>query len=165
MSDLETRRPDDAGQPAPAPAASTPDGAPPAGLPIEGRPIAVSTRGLTKVYDGKLALDRLDLDIARGEIFGYIGPNGAGKTTTIRLVCGLLVPDDGSVEVTGIPVTAGATRAKARIGYVPQDVSLYPDLSARENLTFFGRLYRLSGATLRARRREKFLEMGRSGVI
>jgi ABC-2 type transport system ATP-binding protein len=89
--------------------------------------------------------------VAPGETYGLLGPNGAGKTTTIRLVCGLLSADGGEVSVSGKRVSASTTTAKAQIGYVPQDVSLYPDLTARENLAFFGRLYRLSGATLRAR--------------
>ena len=106
---------------------------------------------LTRRFGDRVAVDDVSFHIAPGEAYGLLGPNGAGKTTTIRLVCGLLTPDGGSVEVTGIPVSTGATRVKARIGYVPQDVSLYPDLTARENLAFFGRLYRLAGATLRAR--------------
>src|SRR5690242_2386517 len=106
---------------------------------------------LRKSFGDRIAVADVGFEIAPGEAYGLLGPNGAGKTTTIRLVCGLLTPDGGSVEVTGIPVSTGATRVKARIGYVPQEVSLYPDLSARENLAFFGRLYRLSGAALRAR--------------
>ncbi|WP_082590854.1 ABC transporter ATP-binding protein [Phycicoccus sp. Soil748] len=106
---------------------------------------------LTRRFGDRVAVDDVSFHIAPGEAYGLLGPNGAGKTTTIRLVCGLLSPDDGSIEVAGIDVTAGATRAKARIGYVPQEVSLYPDLTARENLAFFGRLYRLSGSALRAR--------------
>ena len=93
----------------------------------------------------------MSFHVAPGETYGLLGPNGAGKTTTIRVVCGLLAPDAGTVTVAGLPVTATATAAKARIGYVPQDVSLYPDLTARENLRFFGRLYRLRGPTLRQR--------------
>jgi ABC-2 type transport system ATP-binding protein len=112
---------------------------------------ALLARHLTRRFGDRVAVDDVSFHIAPGEAYGLLGPNGAGKTTTIRLVCGLLTPDDGSVEVTGIPVTAGATRAKARIGYVPQEVSLYPDLTARENLAFFGRLYRLSGPALRTR--------------
>ena len=108
-------------------------------------------RHLVRRFGDRVAVDDVSFHVAPGEAYGLLGPNGAGKTTTIRLVCGLLTPDGGSVEVAGVPVTASATRAKARIGYVPQDVSLYPDLTARENLAFFGRLYRLSGAVLRAR--------------
>ena len=93
----------------------------------------------------------MSFHVAPGETYGLLGPNGAGKTTTIRVVCGLLAPDAGTVTVAGLPVTATTTEAKARIGYVPQEVSLYPDLTARENLRFFGRLYRLRGPTLRQR--------------
>jgi ABC-2 type transport system ATP-binding protein len=121
----------------------------PAGTPAHEQVLVA--RNLTRRFGDRVAVDDVSFHIAPGEAYGLLGPNGAGKTTTIRLVCGLLTPDQGSVEVAGIPVSAGATRAKARIGYVPQDVSLYPDLTARENLTFFGRLYRLSGPTLRGR--------------
>ena len=108
-------------------------------------------RHLVRRFGDRVAVDDVSFHVAPGEAYGLLGPNGAGKTTTIRLVCGLLTPDGGSVAVAGVPMTASATRARARIGYVPQDVSLYPDLTARENLAFFGRLYRLSGAALRAR--------------
>ena len=114
-------------------------------------PEVLVARHLSRRFGERLAVDDVSFHISPGEAYGLLGPNGAGKTTTIRLVCGLLTPDAGSVEVAGIPVTAGATRARARIGYVPQEVSLYPDLTARENLAFFGRLYRLGGSTLRAR--------------
>ena len=87
----------------------------------------------------------------RGETYGLLGPNGAGKTTTISMVCGILRRDEGEVAVAGRPMDPGATALKAEIGYVPQDLAIYPDLSARENLTFFGRLYGLGGAELRAR--------------
>jgi ABC-2 type transport system ATP-binding protein len=86
-----------------------------------------------------------------GETYGLLGPNGAGKTTTIRMVCGLLRPDAGTVVIAGNPLEAGSSESRRLIGYVPQDVALYPDLSARENLRFFGRLYRLAGRELAAR--------------
>ncbi|MDF2092141.1 ABC transporter ATP-binding protein [Knoellia sp. 3-2P3] len=107
--------------------------------------------GLTRRFGERLAVEDVSFHVAPGETYGLLGPNGAGKTTTIRVVCGLLAPDAGEVTVAGLPVTATATEAKARIGYVPQEVSLYPDLTARENLQFFGRLYRLGGAELKAR--------------
>jgi ABC-2 type transport system ATP-binding protein len=106
---------------------------------------------LSRSFGTRLAVDDVSFHVAPGETYGLLGPNGAGKTTTIRLVCGLLSADGGEVSVSGKRVSASTTTAKAQIGYVPQDVSLYPDLTARENLAFFGRLYRLSGATLRAR--------------
>ncbi len=106
---------------------------------------------LSRSFGTRLAVDDVSFQVAPGETYGLLGPNGAGKTTTIRLVCGLLSADGGNISVAGMPVSTSATKAKARIGYVPQDVSLYPDLSARENLAFFGRLYRLRGAALRQR--------------
>jgi len=99
------------------------------------------------------------LRIGPGETYGLLGPNGAGKTTTIRMVCGLLTPDSGSVTVAGQQVHgARGLRGRELIGYVPQDVALYPDLTARENLRFFGRMYRMRGAAL-ARRVDEVLEL------
>jgi ABC-2 type transport system ATP-binding protein len=106
---------------------------------------------LTRRFGERVAVDDVTFHVSAGETYGLLGPNGAGKTTTIRLVCGLLAADGGEVTVAGMPVSTSAPKAKAHIGYVPQDVSLYPDLTARENLTFFGRLYRLKGAPLRQR--------------
>jgi ABC-2 type transport system ATP-binding protein len=109
----------------------------------------LSCRGLRKQFGTRLAVDGVSFDVAAGECYGLLGPNGAGKTTTISMVCGLLEPDAGEVTVAGAP--GGSMTARAALGYVPQDLALYPDLSARENLEFFGRLYRLSGATLSQR--------------
>jgi ABC-2 type transport system ATP-binding protein len=93
----------------------------------------------------------VSFQIHSGETYGLLGPNGAGKTTTISMVCGLLARDAGEVTVDGIPVDVGAVAAKRGIGYVPQELALYPDLSGRENLQFFGRLYGLGGAALKGR--------------
>ncbi|QUC59945.1 ABC transporter ATP-binding protein [Streptomyces sp. A2-16] len=98
---------------------------------------------LVRHFGDRTAVDDVSLGIAPGETYGLLGPNGAGKTTTIRMVCGLLRPDAGQVHVAGRPVSTAAGPAKQLIGFVPQDVALYPDLSVRENLRFFGRLYRL----------------------
>ncbi|MEO8555138.1 MAG: ABC transporter ATP-binding protein [Actinomycetota bacterium] len=106
---------------------------------------------LTRRFGDRVAVDDVTFHVAHGETYGLLGPNGAGKTTTIRLVCGLLSAHGGEVTVAGMPVSTTAPKSKAQIGYVPQDVSLYPDLTARENLTFFGRLYRMSGTGLRHR--------------
>ena len=103
-------------------------------------------RDLRKRYGERTAVDGVSFHIARGETYGLLGPNGAGKTTTISMVCGLLERDGGEVTVAGMPVDVDATEAKAAIGYVPQDLAIYPDLSARENLHFFGRLQRLMGS-------------------
>jgi ABC-2 type transport system ATP-binding protein len=113
-------------------------------------PVLVCT-GLRKTYGERVAVDGVGFTIDRGETYGLLGPNGAGKTTTISMVCGLLDRDAGDVTVAGRPMTPEATDAKAAIGLVPQEVALYDDLSAEENLRFFGRLQGLDGAVLRER--------------
>ncbi len=97
-------------------------------------------RDIRKSYGTTVAVDGLSLDVAAGEVFGLLGPNGAGKSTAIAISTGLLAPDSGSVDVLGL----GSPReAKVRIhlGLAPQEITLYDELTARENLTFFGRLY------------------------
>ncbi|NBC96386.1 MAG: ATP-binding cassette domain-containing protein [Deinococcus-Thermus bacterium] len=108
-------------------------------------------RGLTKRFGRTLAVDDVGFHVAPGEAYGLLGPNGAGKTTTISMSCGLLEADAGEVTLDGVRLADAPTRVKAGIGYVPQEIALYPDLSARENLTFFGRLYGMGGVELRAR--------------
>ncbi|MFI7115360.1 ATP-binding cassette domain-containing protein [Amycolatopsis sp. NPDC049868] len=110
----------------------------------------LAVAGLTKRFGDRVAVDDVGFSISAGETYGLLGPNGAGKTTTIRLVCGLLRADAGSVTIAG-ETGGGMIAARARIGYVPQDVALYPDLTARENLRFFARLYRLRGKGLERR--------------
>ncbi len=105
-------------------------------------------RDLRKRYGERQAVDGVGFEIAAGETYGLLGPNGAGKTTSISMICGLLRRDGGEVVVAGRPVDIGATDAKAAIGYVPQDLAIYPDLTARENLRFFGQLQRLRGKEL-----------------
>jgi ABC-2 type transport system ATP-binding protein len=105
-------------------------------------------RDLRKRFGSRQAVDGVGFHIAPGETYGLLGPNGAGKTTSISMICGLLRRDGGEVLVAGRPVDIGATDAKAAIGYVPQDLAIYPDLTARENLRFFGRLQRLRGKEL-----------------
>jgi ABC-2 type transport system ATP-binding protein len=111
----------------------------------------LSCRDLRKSFGDLTAVDGVGFEIAAGETYGLLGPNGAGKTTTISMVCGLLERDAGEVHVLGTPFTTRSIAPKREIGYVPQDIAVYPDLTARENLTFFGRLYGLSGADLAAR--------------
>jgi ABC-2 type transport system ATP-binding protein len=120
--------------------------------------VVLSCRGLRKVYGERVAVDGVGFSIARGETYGLLGPNGAGKTTTISIVCGLLTRDAGDVIVAGRPMGPGATAAKAAIGLVPQDVALYDDLSAEENLRFFGRLQGLDRREL-TRRVSEALEL------
>jgi linearmycin/streptolysin S transport system ATP-binding protein len=107
--------------------------------------------GLRKTYGARVAVDDVGFTIARGETYGLLGPNGAGKTTTISMVCGLLTRDRGDITVAGRAMGPNATHAKAAIGLVPQDVALYDDLTAEENLRFFGRLQGLEGAALATR--------------
>ena len=114
-------------------------------------PVVLDVQGLRKRYGQLEAVRGVSFQIHEGETYGLLGPNGAGKTTTISMVCGLLSRDAGEVTVNGRPIDTGAVAAKAAIGVVPQDLAIYPDLSARENLDFFGRLYGLSGAKLRER--------------
>ncbi|MCC6661749.1 MAG: ABC transporter ATP-binding protein [Phycisphaerales bacterium] len=107
---------------------------------------------LRKSFGRHVAVEGLSLSIARGEVFGFLGPNGAGKTTSINMAVGLLTPDSGTVDLDGRgPPTTPSVRAA--IGVAPQALALYDDLSAAENLMFFGRLYGLSGAALAARAR------------
>lgn len=113
---------------------------------------------LRKRFGDRTAVDGVSFQIAPGETYGLLGPNGAGKTTTVSMVCGLVERDGGAVHVAGLAVDPGATKAKAAIGYVPQDLALYPDLTGKENLRFFGQLYGLSGKTLQ-RRVEATLEV------
>jgi ABC-2 type transport system ATP-binding protein len=106
---------------------------------------------LRKSFGDRVAVDGVGFRIGPSETYGLLGPNGAGKTTTISMICGLLVRDAGSVVVAGRSVDIGEADAKAAIGYVPQELAIYPDLTARENLRFFGELYQLRGAELKRR--------------
>ena len=107
--------------------------------------------GLRKAFGERVAVDGAGFTIAERETNGLLGPNGAGKTTTISMVCGLLTRDAGEVVVAGRPVDTQTVDARAAIGYVPQEIAIYPDLTARENARFFGRLYGLAGKDLDAR--------------
>lgn len=112
--------------------------------------LLLECRNLVRRYGSKTVVDDVSFSIAPGETYGLLGPNGAGKTTTISMICGLVRPDSGSVEVSGRDVTA-LTEVKSEIGLVPQDIALYPDLTTRENLAFFGRLQGLDRRRLRER--------------
>jgi ABC-2 type transport system ATP-binding protein len=111
----------------------------------------LQTRDLRKRFGDLQAVAGISFAIGEGETYGLLGPNGAGKTTTISMVCGLLEPDSGEVLVTGRPLTTRSVELKSAIGYVPQELAIYPDLNARENLRFFARLYGLTGAEATAR--------------
>ncbi|MBT8225770.1 MAG: ABC transporter ATP-binding protein [Dactylosporangium sp.] len=113
--------------------------------------------GLRKHYGERPAVSDVAFTIAPGETYGLLGPNGAGKTTTILMIAGVLQPDAGTILVSGIPMALGALAAKARIGFVPQEIAIYPDLTARENLRLFARLCGL-GRGLAKQRTEEILE-------
>ena len=111
----------------------------------------LSCEGLRKTFGDRVAVDDVGFSIAAGETYGLLGPNGAGKTTTISMICGLLNRDAGHVTLQGRALDTDTIDIKAAIGFVPQEVAIYPDLTARENLRFFGKLYDLSGRELDAR--------------
>ena len=98
--------------------------------------IAIRARGLSKRFGELLAVDRVDLSVPRAHVYGFLGPNGSGKSTTIRMLCGLLTPSAGEIEVLGLRVPEQAEALRLRIGYMTQKFSLFEDLSVRENLEF-----------------------------
>jgi len=120
---------------------------------MTGEPM-LECRGLRRCFDDLTAVDGVGFQIAPGETYGLLGPNGAGKTTTISMIAGLLERDAGEVTVDGKPMSTHAVGAKAAMGYVPQDLAIYPDLSARENLMFFARLYGMPTAEAKRRSAE-----------
>jgi ABC-2 type transport system ATP-binding protein len=115
-----------------------------------GEPV-LACQGLRKSYGDRLAVDGVGFSIDAGETYGLLGPNGAGKTTTIPMVCGLLARAAGVVTLQGRELDTDTVDVKADIGFVPQEIAIYPDLSAKENLRFFGKLYDLSGPELDGR--------------
>lgn len=112
---------------------------------------AIEVQDLKKNFGELKAVQGVNFAVERGEIFSLLGPNGAGKSTTISMLSGLLQPDDGEARLMGHSVRSAGEAAKAALGVVPQDIALYPDLSARENLEFWGKMYGLRGAALRQR--------------
>ncbi|MFO7609844.1 MAG: ABC transporter ATP-binding protein, partial [Candidatus Krumholzibacteriia bacterium] len=120
----------------------------------EGQELALVMRGLHKSFGSNRAVAGLDLEVAPGEIVGLIGPDGAGKTTAMRIALDLLRPDEGEVTVLGVDAMRDLGAVKARLGYMPQRFSLYPDLTVAENLRFFADLYLVPPAELAAREAE-----------
>ena len=106
----------------------------------------IDVRGLTKRFGDRTVVDKASLSVAAGEIVGFLGPNGSGKTTTIRMMCGLLTPDEGEGTVLGFDVRRDSASIKREVGYMTQRFSLYEDLTIEENLAFVARLYGLKPA-------------------
>jgi ABC-2 type transport system ATP-binding protein len=111
-------------------------------------PVALRARGLVRSFGDRRAVDGLDLTVRRGECLGLLGPNGAGKSTSLRMFCARLSRHAGELQVLGLDPGRDGEELRARIGVVPQELALYADLSARENLRLIGALYRLSGRAL-----------------
>jgi ABC-2 type transport system ATP-binding protein len=118
----------------------------------------VIARGLTKRFGDFTAVDHVDFEVRRGEIFGFLGPNGSGKTTTIRMALGLLAPSEGQIEILGMAADGDTSKIRPRVGYMSQRFSLYNDLSVLQNLQFYGKAYGLSNSELESRIQEA-LEM------
>jgi ABC-2 type transport system ATP-binding protein len=118
------------------PADTTPSG-------LENNDIVIDVHGLTKRFGSRTVVNGLDMQVKRGEIFGFLGPNGSGKTTFIRMLCGLLLPDSGQGSCLGLDIRTQAAAIKPQVGYMAQRFSLYEDLTVRENLSFMARVYGL----------------------
>src|SRR5574339_53719 len=121
------------------------------------RPLIIRPRDLSKSFNGEIAVNKINLEVPEGAIFGFIGPSGSGKTTTVRLLMGLYVPDSGDVTVLGVPPVKFSRHDRERIGYLPQLFVLYPDLTVWENMNFAASLYGVP--FLRTKRLNELLEL------
>jgi ABC-2 type transport system ATP-binding protein len=124
------------------------EGSPRAAVPADGQ-LAVQAQGLRRTFGRVVAVDRVDLEIRRGEVFGLLGPNGAGKTTTLRMLCGLIPPSAGSARVAGIDVWREPMRARSQLGYLDEDPIVYPYLTGREFLELVADLYGIARGSQR----------------
>jgi ABC-2 type transport system ATP-binding protein len=124
--------------------------------------LAIETRGLTRCFGDLYAVDGLDLSVEAGRFYGFLGPNGAGKSTTIKMLTGLLAPTQGSISILGenIADSEKARLVKKHIGVVPEELALFDNLTAREYLTFVGRMYQLPKETVIKRSQELLTVMG-----
>ena len=113
--------------------------------------IVIDVHHLTKKFDGKAVVRDLSMQVKRGTIYGFLGPNGSGKTTTIRMLCGLLTPDEGEGTCLGYDIRTETDKIKRQVGYMTQRFSLYQDLSVRENLEFVARIYGIAKPVAAAR--------------
>jgi ABC-2 type transport system ATP-binding protein len=124
--------------------------------------IAIRARGLTKRFGDLVAVDRVDLSVPRSRVYGFLGPNGSGKSTTIRMLCGLLTPSSGEIEVLGLHIPEQAEALRRRIGYMTQKFSLFEDLTVRENLEFLAAVQDIPKARA-ARRVDALIDRYRFG--
>jgi ABC-2 type transport system ATP-binding protein len=124
--------------------------------------LAIETVGLTRRFGGLCAVDGIHLQVERGTFYGFLGPNGAGKSTTIKMLTGLLAPTSGTMRLLGEDLSdpERSRQVKGRMGVVPENLSLFENLTGREYLTFIGRMYLLPAATIRERTRELLAMMG-----
>ena len=122
----------------------------------------IEVEGLRKSFGELVAVDDVSFSVNPGEIFGLLGPNGAGKTTTINMICGVLRPDGGRVVIHDRDIWIEPKKVKQTLGVVPQEIAVYEDLSARDNLSFWGSLYGLSGKSLKNRVNESLTRVGLS---
>jgi ABC-2 type transport system ATP-binding protein len=113
----------------------------------------IQIHNLKKTYSNALepSLDGVSLDVKKGEVYGLLGPNGAGKTTLISILCGVVSPSEGEMLYNGFPIIENLAQLKQEIGVVPQDIALYPSLTAKENLQFYGAMYGIHGTELQSK--------------
>lgn len=120
----------------------------------------IETENLTKTFGNTTVVNNINLKVKKGEIFGFLGPNGSGKSTTIRMLCGILSPSSGSGKVLGFDISKEPEKIKLNIGYMTQKFSLYEDMTAEENLEFFGRVYGLDYEKRKLRKNEIITMLG-----
>ncbi len=121
---------------------------------------AIVVENLTKRFEDVVAVDDLSIEVEKGELFGLLGPNGAGKTTTLNILCGLLEPTKGTARVGGYDVQKDAQKVKGLIGVCTQETAVYPHLTGRENVEFFGDLHAMPKAKLKRKTDELIEKMG-----
>ncbi len=131
--------------------------------PLSNDTALIQADNLTRRFGTFTAVDHISFQVERGEVFGFLGANGSGKSTTIRMLCGLLAPTAGSARVAGLDIRRQAESIRSHIGYMSQKVSLYANLTAKENAYFFGGLYSLSRGRIEARVAEIFPRLGLTG--
>lgn len=120
----------------------------------------IRVENLTKKFGSFVANDNLSFDVKKGEIFGFLGANGAGKTTAMKILCGLLLPTSGKIEVAGYDVYRESNKVKKNIGYMSQKFSLYEDMTIRENFRFYGGIYGLSRKAIREKSKHYLQKLG-----